>query len=545
MAVFFIILIPAVLLIGGLAVDISQLNAQKLFLQGQADLAAQSAAARLSDLDQARARAQETVSLNDQYGEVLLDEDDVIFGSYAPETGFDPTAPTGVNAVKVSVSMPWYAFLWSAIVPSSPNLITRSAVAMSGPPHAAFTLRNRLLTVDTDESPLLDPIADALVGENGLGVDLEAIGYAGLATTNVEINELVDLVSLGISGDVVTFDDLLNASIATADLVEALLLAAGADLSAYTAAVSSNTSLGRLLELSPSLINLNVDDPLPDLEIGLADMLTVAAGLANSDPSERLSADIALPLGPLADVHVETGLIRAPVTFVGPVSDETPLTGEISQVDLSVEAQLAGLLDLSLDLSAANATATLTELNCAASEPDDIIATFEVTSGPASLGLGLSLLAPIDGDDAAEHTTTDLASSTQTVEIRLDQVGQPVAVSSQLAASDVTSALSQTLENMRNDLHEEREETSDERYERCMRILFGIGCLLDVVVRVLDDVISQLTAVIDDLTTLLSSSLLLDGLVQALLDALGIDIARVDIILNDHTCSRSDVRLVN
>lgn len=551
MAVLLVIIFAGLLLVGGLAVDISQLNAQKAYAQGQADLAAQSAATHLQDLDEARNVARTTVRRNDRYGELELQDSQITFGSFQRDTGFVPTAAgetTGINAVRVEVELPWRPLLWSPLFSGDDYVIARSAIASAGEPFAAFTLRNRLLSVDSSSSPLLAPLLADLLGAGGLGLNLAAVGYDGLANATVSLHDLLGLGSVGADLDAVTFDEVLSASVTVQDFMTLLTdegtlppgVLGGASLPNRT------LQLGQLLKVPDSVLDLNVGDVLPDIEVGAFDLLMVAAGLSGFDPSERLSVATGIDLAPLTGIQAEAGLIRAPVTFAGPVSADNPLSGSISQVDLSVASSALGLLSVAATLSAADADVTLTNLDCSASEPDDILATFTATTGVATLGIDLSLLSPIDGEDAAQTApAVPIAAHTQQIEIRLDQVGEPVPIPGQIALSDVTSALSLTLGNMRGDLQEDRDETEAERYNRCMRTLFGLGCLLDAVIQVLDQVISELTTVIDNLTNVLASSLMLDGLAQALLDLLGIDVARAEIVLNDYVCAPGGGTLVN
>jgi len=545
MTLFVVMLLPGVLLLGGLAVDLSQLNAQKLYAQGQADLAAQSAASRLYNLDEARSLAEYVVRSNRQYGEISLETGDVIFGSFNPSTGFvaaaDQSDPTGVNAVKVTVAMPWYAFLWSAFVPKDNRLIARSAVARTEGAYAAFTLRNRLLSVHTDESPLLAPLLDALLGKDRLGVDLDVLGYTGLADATVNINKLLNLVSLNVDAGVATFGDVLDLPIDTGVLLETLLEAAGLDPSLVSDA-TGKISLGQLLSLSPQLLEVKLGDILPDLNIGLYDLLTTAAGLAGSDPTERLAVDLGLDLSPLANVQLKTGLIRSPVTFAGPVSDEDPLTGSISQLDLALQTQILNLgvplLNLSLSLSAADATATLVDLNCDATEDDDIVATFEVQSSAASLGLALSLFAPINGDDGKQNKAVPLAPSVQTIYIRKDEIGVPVAVPGTILLDSLITSLGDVLRGLTNSLVDDRD-----RWSICKGPL---SCLINLVLVTVDELVSHIANLLDLIAKLFTYLIPVNELAENLLTLLGIDTARVDIILDDYTCSgRGGVALVN
>jgi len=539
MALLLLILFPALILIGGLAVDVTQLNAQKSYIQGQADLAAQSAASHLHDLDEAREIARAVVRRNDQYGTIELEDDEIVFGAYDDEDGFVPAAdqsnPSGVNAVEVTVDTPWRTLLWSAIIDESDYVISRSAVAKSGLPVVTFTLRNTLLSLDTRDSTLLAPLLEALLGEDALGLNLSVLSYQGLVNTDVAINDLIDLVTLNTSLDLITFEELLDLTLTPEDVVQMLVDkgALDSDVLVGSDIPDSTLALGDLIAIQPSLAQVHVGNILPNLNISAADLLLATAGLAGFSPTERLEVDAGLDLSPLSNVTLETGLIRAPVSFIVQFDPDDLFTAEVTQADIDLTASVAGLLDLSLSLSAATASATLTDLDCAASEPSDTLATFSTTTAPASLGLELSLLSPVDGNDAAQAPApTNIAGHTQDIDIRLDQIGVPVPVPGQISLASLSTSISTVLSDVESDLEAQRDATQ----QSCG----FLGCLLG---SLLGTILSTLNTVISEITTLLATPVL-NGLAEAILDLLGLDVARAEIILDDYTCISSASTLV-
>ncbi|WP_162685640.1 pilus assembly protein TadG-related protein [Roseovarius amoyensis] len=539
MALLLLILFPALILIGGLAVDVTQLNAQKSYIQGQADLAAQSAASHLHDLDEAREIARAVVRRNDQYGTIELVDDEIVFGAYDDEDGFvqaaDQSDPSGVNAVEVTVDTPWRTLLWSAIIDESNYVISRSAVARSGPPVVSFTLRNTLLSLDTRDSTLLAPLLGTLLGEDALGLNLSVLSYQGVVNTDVAINDLIGLVTLGTSLNLITFEELLDLTLTSESVVQMLVDKGALDSGVLVGSdiPDSTLSLGELITVQPSLAQVRVGNILPNLNINAADLLLATAGLSGFGPTERLEVDAGLDLSPLANVTLETGLIRAPVSFIVQFDKDDPFTAEVTQADIDLTADVARLLDLSLSLSAATATATLTDVDCGASEPGDTLATFSTTTAPAALGIELSLLSPIDGNDAAQTPApNNIAGHTQDIDIRLDQIGVPVPVPGHLSLASLTSSLSTVLSDIESDLDTQRDATQ--------RNCGLLGCLLGTL---LGTILSTLNTVISEVTNLLALPIL-DGLAEAILDLLGIDVARAEIILDDYTCTSSASTLV-
>ena len=540
MSLLVLILFPGLVLLGGLAVDVTQLNAQKSYVQGQADLAAQSAAAHLQDIDEARGIARAVMAGNKQYGEVSLADSDIVFGRFEAGSGFVASAnqsdPLGVNAVEVTVKTPWRTLLWAPIISEENYIVSRSAVAVGGPPIVTFTLRNRLLSLDTRDSALLDPLLDSLLGTDALGLDLSVLSYEGLVDTNVAIEDLLELVSLGAAVELVTFDELLNLTLAPSDLVGMLINEGALDPGVLNGAgmPGGTLALDELISVQPALTQLRVGNVLPNLTVNAVDLLMVTAGLAGFTPTERLEVDAGLDLSPLSNVELETGLIRAPTTFVTQFDEDNLFTGEISQTDIDLRADVASLLDLSLSLSAATAAATLTELNCEATDPSDIVATFSVVTAPAALGIDLSLLSPIDGNDATQSPAPiAIAGHTQDIEIRLDQIGEPVPVPGVISLANLSSSLSSILSDLESDLESQRQSTQNS--------CGVLGCLLG---SLLGQIVSLLNSVIIQVGSLLAAPVL-DGLAEALLDLLGIDTARAEIILDDYYCAGSSSTLVN
>ncbi|WP_422026106.1 pilus assembly protein TadG-related protein [Roseovarius sp.] len=540
MSVLILILFPAFVLLGGLAVDVTQLNAQKSYVQGQADLAAQSAAAHLHDLDEARGIARAVMAGNKQYGEVTLADSDIVFGRFEAESGFvasaDQDDATGVNAVEVTVKTPWRTLLWAPIISEENYVVSRNAVAVGGPPIVTFTLRNRLLSLDTRDSALLDPLLDSLLGSDALGLDLSVLSYEDLLDTNVAIADLLELVSLDTALDVVTFEELLNLTLAPGDLVGMLIDQGALDPGVLNGPglAGGTLALEDILSVQPDLTQLRIGNVLPNLTVNAVDLLMVTAGLAGFSPTERLEVDAGLDLSPLSNVELETGLIRAPSTFVTQFEEDNLFTAEISQADIDLRADVASLLDLSLSLSAATAAATLTDLNCDATDPSDIVASFSVVTAPAALGIELALLSPIDGNDAAQSPTPiNIAGHTQTIDIRLDQIGEPVPVPGVISLASLSSSLSSVLSDLESDLESQRQSTQNS----C-----GIlGCILG---SLLGQIVSLLNSVITQVGSLLATPVL-DGIAEALLDLLGIDTARAEIILDDYYCAGSASTLVN
>ena len=521
MTTLWLLLLPAVLLVGGFATDISMINAQKRYVQAQADLAAMSAVTHLPDLQDSRDIAQEVVSLNRRYGPVDLATSDVIFGAYTREAGFLPAAdqsdPSGVNAVRIVVPSAYNPFLLRPVLTGDDYTIRRTATATQRAA-ISFSLRNSLLGVDTSES-LLDPVFGDLLG---LGASVSAIGYGGLANATVGVNDLLGLLTTRVSADALTFQEILDAEILTADLVDALLDLGGLPATVGSSSVST-LDLGALLRLSPQALDAEVGQVIPDVGLNAFDLLVAAASVNGSVPGASLTdISLALPLAQLASAEAAVSLIRPAVLAAGFINDVPPVSAELAQVDVALQASLLSLLEVDVEVEGASAVATATSLNCGAG-PGEALATFDVETSAASVNLSLTLLELIQGNRLLENSTIPIAATSQTITVRLDGAGnpEPASFGTELALSDLTNALSSLLSQLKDSTENERPTCT------------GLGCVLSPVLGALRDLVN---GIVGQLNALLLDNVLLDQVAQTLLDALGIELAPAELIVSDYSC---------
>jgi len=519
-----LILIPAILLVGGFATDISLINAQKRYVQSQADLAAQSAVRKLPNLLNARATAQRVVSANNKYGDISLGSGDVLFGAFDSTSGhfvaaLDQADPVGVSAVKVIVPSGYSPYLLAPVMTGRAYTITRSGVAAQRGA-ISFTLRNRLLGVDTSEA-ILDPVLGQFLG---LGATAEVIGYQGLATSSVKVNQLLGLLNARAGVNALTYDDILKAHIAIDTLIGGLK-----DLGGLPEGVSSSSgssiSLGSLLAVSPKAMQVEIGQVLPDLKLNAFDLLMAMVSVNGSKNGTALvDVPVALSLPSLAAVKLGLSVIEPAVTAVGFIDDVPHVQAKLSQMKVSLSTVVAGILRLGLDVQGAGATATGLTLNCGASEDSDTLATFDVKTEALNLTLTASLLDLINGKTIEDSTPISILGDEQTVLIRKDQLGEAVPISNDLHLSTVTSALSGLLTQLRDSTDSEKPDCG----------LLGLRCLVGSLLRTVFDLV---TSIVNDLNNILANLGVLDGIVNGLLDALGISVAQADLILNDYSCS--------
>ncbi|MDK3026531.1 TadG family pilus assembly protein [Cupriavidus taiwanensis] len=264
------------------------------------------------------------------------------------------------------------------------------AVASGSPPVAAFTLGSGLLDFTTDSRLL-----GFLLGNT---VTLSALDWQGLVNTTVTLDQL--RLKLGVG----TVDELLNARLGLQGIYALVLGAANKDSLLSAALGSPPTTLGSsgasaAMTLG-QLLNLDVLAPAASsaAQVGLsvASLLVTAAQVANGSSALGVNTSLIPVSIPGLSLTASARVVQPPVTAVGPVRklgsspDAWQTTANTSQVGVLLEATLssppaiAGIANLELKVplyvEAAKATASLTDLQCAAA-PKDRRATFNVSSG--------------------------------------------------------------------------------------------------------------------------------------------------------------------
>lgn len=510
-SILLLLLIPAILLIGGIGTDICLINAQKKYVQSQSDLAAQSAARVLPNLALARQTAQGVVSANSAYGTVTLARADVIFGSYNAGVfvpAADQNSAGGVNAVKVVVPSPYTPLLLRPVM-ATDLTVTRSAIATQRAA-IAFSLRNSLLTLNTSSS-ILNVVLKSLLGVDISAAVLDASGVLGLG---VDVNKLLGLLSLDVAGQVLDYRDILNLGIGTPLVVQALSTLGV--LPAGTTSVSGGTlSLGSLLNLSPSALDVEIGQILPNLSLNAFDLLMATASLNGSLKNGLVSVPLSLGIPYILNVDLSLGIVHSAVMAAGFIDDIPPVTATVSQLSLRLKAELLSYIKLDLGLSGAQATATATSLNCAAHAPADTLATFDVQTAPVALDLSLTVPGILNGSTKSDSDSISLFGGFQRVSVPLGSLGESVLVETPIRISGLTSFVSGLLGNLSSSLRTDKNQCG----------FLGLACLLDLV-----------NSVISGLTSLIAGTFL-DTLVDDLLNALGIEIAPAELIVSDYSCS--------
>lgn len=534
--IFVVMMIPLMILCGGLAIDIVKLNAQKRYVQSQADLAAFSAARFLPDVAAARRVAQEVVTANAVYGTIVLARTDFEFGSLSADGSFrpalDPHDPPTASALRVSVPSRFTPILLGPLVREEKRTIRRKAAA-GQKAQVAFTLRNRLIALDSRQSVL-----DAVFGPLGLQLYTGLIGYDGLAQARVNLSDLLGFLSLGVSAGVLTFDDVLDLPLTLPLLVRSLVSQSHlpTNIRDPAAPVGPAVTLGQILAVSPSMARLHLGDILPDISLNAFDLLAAFAGLA-ADPANRVAVSGSLSLPPLANVALSLGIVRPPVMVLADMVDATAPRAEVAQVSLGVNATVVGLgnlalLRLALDLDLGQASAEIRSLNCAASAPEDILAEFDSQTAVISAALNVSLIETQTNVAPRDLTRRSIIARSQRVVVPYAEYRRPVIVENPLSLTGLVTDLDSFLTGARGQIQSRIASSG------CSPGLLGLlgcslGTLLNATLMLLLNTLNTVFNALNHLLTEVGAA----ELVDALLDLTGIKLAQAEIILDDYHCS--------
>ena len=307
-------------------------------------------------------------------------------GSFTPESKCTPASPPltyTCNAVDVTAnqSVPQIFFGGFRVLgghAGSTATTDRSTIA-AVTPEASFSIGTYLASL-TDPGQQL-PVLNALLGTLG-SASLTAVGYQGLANTNVTINQLVTA-----SGGLLTTSNVLTASLSAqewltiwTDAVSNQVAQLNCGASPVPSPCNAGTGLteitggGEIAQLC-HLVSINMGSiasgctnttsttttlstPALSTSLNVLQMLTTEAEFANG--SSALNVTSALGITGVTTAQLYLTLEQPPQVAYG-VVNTTASTAQV-QADLQLTLPVLGLLDI--PLSTASGTATLKTLKC-------------------------------------------------------------------------------------------------------------------------------------------------------------------------------------
>jgi len=263
-------------------VELGYLFFLKRELQKTADLAAIAGAQALgpSDCSAAQRAAAINGNLNLPAGLDSMLESEVICGHWdsdrpPPKHFGSPIAEQKFNAVLVTLTRT-PTLLLPMIPGNAERPITVEAVAAQKQPLASLTIRNTLVAIDDEKSPLLNAIFGGLLGGN---LDISALGWSGLINTDIRLLDFLDQLKIALDITAGGYDQVLNTQAEVGTLLDAMVVALGK--SGQTADIVL-TALGKL----HAAAQIPETKPL----VKVADLLNIETGTA----AEGLKTDIQL-----------------------------------------------------------------------------------------------------------------------------------------------------------------------------------------------------------------------------------------------------------
>jgi uncharacterized membrane protein len=312
-----------------------------------------------------------------------------------------------IDSVRVSLSAPAPALFGTGSATAAPTLYA-SATSWQ-PAYGAFYLGTGLANLNTNSGLLLGPLLNALLGTN---VDLAAINSAGLAQVQVNLAQLM------VAANVTNLNDLANLNTNLTGALNILGqavsgtgggLISGLGNQAYNSGNAGPTQqyFGDVFNNVGGALNPTVNDVASTVPfVGALDLLTALAEDAakapvngqpqpiNLQPTNSFLNLLSIP--GISTVQTFVTIIQPPQYAVGPALPTTQANSAQIQLGVRISVTLPLVLstNLGVDLKVANATGTLTKLQCPASGTQNPSATVGVSTQVATLWVG-----PFDPSD--------------------------------------------------------------------------------------------------------------------------------------------------
>ncbi len=426
-AVAVIIALCLVFLFGfmALGIDLGSLYFRQKALQTHADMASVSAVLNLNDAPHDKAQA--TVIGNGlpasaltalAYGRYDYDPDAAVLDRFQDRTSTD----SDVNAVDVTLesTAPLY-FSRTFIDADHTSLSARATAARFN--FASFSLGSRLLSLNGG-------LLNALLGDAlGSALALSALDYQALADTQIDLLTFTDALATRADLTALNYADILTSDIDLTDVAGALLdtgLVTGST-DALTAILNSTASstlnAAQLIAIDGGGVGLDLEDILGDVSVSALDILLASVDILNANHVIDASLDLGVPNVLSTDLALIVGAREAHSGWI--TLGEKSATLRTAQVRFKLSLTVApsllsglgtgvSVLAIRLPLYAeiASAMVTLTDLNCSAALPNDVLARFDTGFEPLSGGNGTHVVELFIGEFDTpdfEDTTTPLS----------------------------------------------------------------------------------------------------------------------------------------
>ncbi len=389
----------ALLIAGGVLVDLGWIYLRGRQLQGMADLAAISA---VQDLGDSQDAASATVAAN-AWPEPVATQ--TLMGVYTADATVAPASrfqATTVNpsAAQVTLSSPIPLF-FGGLVGSSTLTLRRTATAASAQ-LTSFTIGSGLLAV---QGGVANALLSALAGGQ---VQLSVMDYNALVGARVDLFQYLAALHTRLSLHGASFSNLLTTQVATPTALSALadVLSSNGDNQAAAAAVALATAsaaagpvkLGALFDLGPYAGEDHVASGSSS-GIAVPAMTMASAVLSLAQGQKQVSLDLGAAAAGASDITVQLAIgQRASTSPWLRVTDSDTVVVSTAQLRLYVDARLVppgsvlnliGVtsVDAPIYVQVASAQAKLSALHCA-SDPSTDTVDLSVSPSLGELALG-------------------------------------------------------------------------------------------------------------------------------------------------------------
>lgn len=351
--------------LAALAVDVGSVSLKARQIQGAADLSAMAAA---HDLARADAAAHATASANLSDVQTV----DVVKGAYVADGRIKPkdrflAGAADPNAARVEVTAPAPLFFGRWVLQRDSLAVRRTATAAipGGQPQAMFSIGSRLASLD---GGLANALLSRLLGSN---VSLTVMDYRALAGAQVNLLQFSDALATEIGLTAGDYDALLKQEVTAGQALKVLESIAGADarsaLSKLTRApVDAKLKLKDLIGVEADAQHglrqaLNAD-------VSALDLIMASLETANGD--RQVALDLGARAG-LADLDIMLAIGERPnkSPWLTITSKGEPII-RTAQTRIYLKAttaqSLAGLAQVKLPIliEAASSEARLSRINC-------------------------------------------------------------------------------------------------------------------------------------------------------------------------------------
>lgn len=351
--------------LAALAVDVGSISLKARQIQGTADLSAMAAAHDLARAD-AAARATASANLSDVQAVSVVKGGYVADARIQPSERFSPGAAEP-NAARVEVTAPAPLFFGRWVLQRDSVTVRKTATAAipGGQPQAMFSIGSRLASLDGG-------VANALLsGLLGSHVSLTVMDYRALAGAQVNLLQFSDALAADIGLTAGDYDALLKQEVTASQALRALESIAGANaksaLSKLTRApVDAKLKLKDLIGVEADA-RQGLREAL-NADISALDLIMASLETANGD--RQVALDLGARAG-LADLDILLAIGERPnkSPWLTITSKGEPII-RTAQARIYLKAttsqKLNGLAQVTLPIliEAASSEAKLSRINC-------------------------------------------------------------------------------------------------------------------------------------------------------------------------------------